>query len=205
VSAVRYELGICIPEDSILHSHRRENLKSYISYIICIMRNIKLGNWNIFSASFSWYLQFCRTWVFLPACGTSPWHFSKWWIKTACIVVDVGGTCRYVRILASVRNSPWRALPRTAPPLQLASICRSSPPEVPNIVLSEVATSLWLLSCHLFLGGFPVLLQTLCLLFTTQATAASPTFKTVEPRSRKQALPKTYNSRKLLVIIQLLK
>jgi hypothetical protein len=31
VSPVRYELGIYIPEDSILHSHRRENLKSYIA------------------------------------------------------------------------------------------------------------------------------------------------------------------------------
>jgi hypothetical protein len=30
VSPVRYKLGFYIPEDSILHSHRRENLKSYI-------------------------------------------------------------------------------------------------------------------------------------------------------------------------------
>jgi hypothetical protein len=29
VSAVRYELGFYIPEDGILHSHRRGNLKSY--------------------------------------------------------------------------------------------------------------------------------------------------------------------------------
>jgi hypothetical protein len=28
---VRYELGFYIPEDDILHSHRRENLKSYIA------------------------------------------------------------------------------------------------------------------------------------------------------------------------------
>jgi hypothetical protein len=26
---VKYELGFCIPEDAIFHSHRRENLKSY--------------------------------------------------------------------------------------------------------------------------------------------------------------------------------
>jgi hypothetical protein len=26
---VRYELGFYIPDDGILHSHRRENLKSY--------------------------------------------------------------------------------------------------------------------------------------------------------------------------------
>jgi hypothetical protein len=31
VSPVRYELGLYIPEDGIVHSHRRENLKSYIS------------------------------------------------------------------------------------------------------------------------------------------------------------------------------
>jgi hypothetical protein len=31
VSPVRYELGFYIPEDDILHSHRRENLKSYMA------------------------------------------------------------------------------------------------------------------------------------------------------------------------------
>jgi hypothetical protein len=31
VLPVRYELGFHIPEDGILHSDRRENLKSYIS------------------------------------------------------------------------------------------------------------------------------------------------------------------------------
>jgi hypothetical protein len=30
VSPVRYELVFYIPEDGVLHSHRRENLKSYI-------------------------------------------------------------------------------------------------------------------------------------------------------------------------------
>jgi hypothetical protein len=30
VSPVKYELGFYIQEDDILHSHRRENLKSYI-------------------------------------------------------------------------------------------------------------------------------------------------------------------------------
>jgi hypothetical protein len=30
VSPVKYELGFYIPEDAILHSNRRENLKSYI-------------------------------------------------------------------------------------------------------------------------------------------------------------------------------
>jgi hypothetical protein len=28
---VRYDLGFYIPEDGILHSHRRENLKSYVT------------------------------------------------------------------------------------------------------------------------------------------------------------------------------
>jgi hypothetical protein len=31
VSPVKYELGLYIPEDDILHSHGRENLKSYIA------------------------------------------------------------------------------------------------------------------------------------------------------------------------------
>jgi hypothetical protein len=31
VSPAKYELGFNIPEDVILHSHRRENLKSYIA------------------------------------------------------------------------------------------------------------------------------------------------------------------------------
>jgi hypothetical protein len=31
MSPVRYELGFYITEDDILHSHSRENLKSYIA------------------------------------------------------------------------------------------------------------------------------------------------------------------------------
>jgi hypothetical protein len=31
VSSVRYEMGFHIPEDGILHSHRRDNLRSYIA------------------------------------------------------------------------------------------------------------------------------------------------------------------------------
>jgi hypothetical protein len=31
VSPLRYELDVYIPEDGILHRHRRENLKSYIA------------------------------------------------------------------------------------------------------------------------------------------------------------------------------
>jgi hypothetical protein len=37
VSPVKYELGFYIPEDGILLSHRRENLKSYI--IGCYFKN----------------------------------------------------------------------------------------------------------------------------------------------------------------------
>jgi hypothetical protein len=33
VSALRYELGLNIPEDGILRSHSREHLKSYIALI----------------------------------------------------------------------------------------------------------------------------------------------------------------------------
>jgi hypothetical protein len=31
MSSVKYELGFYIPEDEILHSYLRENLKSYIA------------------------------------------------------------------------------------------------------------------------------------------------------------------------------
>jgi hypothetical protein len=34
---VRYELGSFIPEDSILHSHRLENLKSYVALTGCAL------------------------------------------------------------------------------------------------------------------------------------------------------------------------
>jgi hypothetical protein len=34
MSPVKYELGVYIPEDDILHSHRRENLKSCKEIII---------------------------------------------------------------------------------------------------------------------------------------------------------------------------
>jgi hypothetical protein len=34
VSPVKYELGFYIPEDDILYSHRRENLRSYIALTI---------------------------------------------------------------------------------------------------------------------------------------------------------------------------
>jgi hypothetical protein len=35
---VRYELGSRIPEDGFLHSHRRENLKSYIRNKLCLVK-----------------------------------------------------------------------------------------------------------------------------------------------------------------------
>jgi hypothetical protein len=43
VSPVRYELGFYIQEDAILHSHRRENLKSYIAltgWTLYLRRNV---------------------------------------------------------------------------------------------------------------------------------------------------------------------
>jgi hypothetical protein len=36
VSSVKYELGFYISEDDILHSHRRENLKSYRDLTILV-------------------------------------------------------------------------------------------------------------------------------------------------------------------------
>jgi hypothetical protein len=38
VSPVKYELGFYIPEDDILHSHRRETLKSYKKSLLLARR-----------------------------------------------------------------------------------------------------------------------------------------------------------------------
>jgi hypothetical protein len=38
---VKYELGFYIPEDDILHSHRRENLKSYIALTGCTLQQYR--------------------------------------------------------------------------------------------------------------------------------------------------------------------
>jgi hypothetical protein len=37
VSPVKFELEFYIPEDAILHSHRRENLRSYIALTGCTL------------------------------------------------------------------------------------------------------------------------------------------------------------------------
>jgi hypothetical protein len=47
VSAVRYELGFYIPEDGILHSHRRENLSlTTTTIMIMIMVIITTKEYN---------------------------------------------------------------------------------------------------------------------------------------------------------------
>jgi hypothetical protein len=40
VSPVKYELGFYIPEDDILHSHCRENLKSYLQISVWIVLSV---------------------------------------------------------------------------------------------------------------------------------------------------------------------
>jgi hypothetical protein len=42
MSPVKYELGFYIPEDDILHSHRRESLKSY-TVSLCLHRRRPRG------------------------------------------------------------------------------------------------------------------------------------------------------------------
>jgi hypothetical protein len=45
VSPVRYEPGFYIPENGILHSHHRENLKSYVEltgWALYLRRNVSL-------------------------------------------------------------------------------------------------------------------------------------------------------------------
>jgi hypothetical protein len=51
VSPVKYELCFYIPEDDILHSHRRENLKSYIVTVHglrpCKQRRVATGHMHV--------------------------------------------------------------------------------------------------------------------------------------------------------------
>jgi hypothetical protein len=49
VSPMRYEQGFYIPEDGVLHSHRRENLKSYVindvhRNVNCFKERMQAGN-----------------------------------------------------------------------------------------------------------------------------------------------------------------
>jgi hypothetical protein len=43
VSPVKYELSFYIPEDDILHSHRRENLKCHIN-AVHVIRSLNCAN-----------------------------------------------------------------------------------------------------------------------------------------------------------------
>jgi hypothetical protein len=50
VSPVRYYQGFYIPEDGILHSHRRENLESYIALTACALwrrRNVSTVKYEL--------------------------------------------------------------------------------------------------------------------------------------------------------------
>jgi hypothetical protein len=52
MSPVKYELGLYIPEEDILHSHRRENLRSYIiNRIISLLRVLYPTHTNLCSCS----------------------------------------------------------------------------------------------------------------------------------------------------------
>jgi hypothetical protein len=63
VSHMKYELGRYIPEDDILHSDRRENLKSYILDCtgVAFSMQISCGSWLIFHFCFKicYIMQVC--------------------------------------------------------------------------------------------------------------------------------------------------
>jgi hypothetical protein len=42
MSPVRYELGFYIPEDGILHTRRRENLRSYVVSIALTAQKVRI-------------------------------------------------------------------------------------------------------------------------------------------------------------------
>jgi hypothetical protein len=47
VSPMRYELGFYLPEDDILHSHPRENLRSYNSEMEGQCVGVKCMGWGV--------------------------------------------------------------------------------------------------------------------------------------------------------------
>jgi hypothetical protein len=64
VSPVKYELSFYIPEDGILHSHRRENLKSDIYsvlFITLLQRPLSDLMYH------SWMIDVCGLW-------SNPWN-----------------------------------------------------------------------------------------------------------------------------------
>jgi hypothetical protein len=69
VSPVKYEMGVYIPEDDILHSHRRENVKSYIVLRCSVMEigsYMTIGRPLLSNDQSSW-LQIQRSRVRFPA------------------------------------------------------------------------------------------------------------------------------------------
>jgi hypothetical protein len=60
---MRYELGLYIPEDDILHSHRRENLNT----LVCISRhNFKQGGFPLKYVTFGMTLKARRAMYVSP-------------------------------------------------------------------------------------------------------------------------------------------
>jgi hypothetical protein len=78
----RYELGFYIPEDGILHSHRRENLKSYMETRIfrhergaaeaspCLQSPLRT-NWSVWARCHSSATCGHETCQLMQSCG--PW------------------------------------------------------------------------------------------------------------------------------------
>jgi hypothetical protein len=58
VSPVKYKLGFYIPEDDILHSHSRENLKSYIEKKVACDGEVRRRNEGFAELNFYTIQQF---------------------------------------------------------------------------------------------------------------------------------------------------
>jgi hypothetical protein len=56
VSPVRYELGFYIAEDDILHSHRRENLKSYTGDVSSVIKSLSISEYDFFVTLLALYV-----------------------------------------------------------------------------------------------------------------------------------------------------
>jgi hypothetical protein len=103
VSPVRYELGFYIPEYDIIHSHRRENLKSYRDYLSFQFTSLagRLSSGYVFELCFWKYLYVIFV-MFTVEQFTS-------WILKACIPSRIARFLDFLKqeinIVRQVR--PW--------------------------------------------------------------------------------------------------
>jgi hypothetical protein len=87
---VKYELGFYIPEDGILHSHRRENLKSYIVILKIFQRDIERKK-NLNAGQFAFRASHIRTLQLTMTTNQLALSFNNI-MSTAVVLLDIAET-----------------------------------------------------------------------------------------------------------------